>query len=50
MKHIDIVEIMSNAELLDSKVTVCGWVRTSRDSKTWRLLSLMTVLPSSICR
>ena len=40
MKHIDIVEIMSNAELLDSKVTVCGWVRTSRDSKNMAFVEL----------
>lgn len=35
MKHTDIAEILKNgAEYNGKKVTVCGWVRTSRDSKT----------------
>ncbi len=33
MKHIDIKNIFANKELLGTDVTVCGWVRTSRDSK-----------------
>ncbi|MDE7406507.1 MAG: asparagine--tRNA ligase [Clostridiales bacterium] len=32
MQHVDLKEIRSGA-LLGKKVTVCGWVRTSRDSK-----------------
>ena len=40
MKHIDIADIMSKSELIDSKVTVCGWVRTSRDSKNMAFLEL----------
>lgn len=35
MKHIDIKDIQTKAEYVDTDVTVCGWVRTSRDSKTW---------------
>ena len=33
MKHIDIYNIFENSSYLDTEVTVCGWVRTSRDSK-----------------
>jgi len=33
MEHIDLKKIHENAELLGKTVTVCGWVRTSRDSK-----------------
>ena len=40
MKHIDIVEILENKELIDTKVTVCGWVRTSRDSKNMAFIEL----------
>ncbi len=40
MKHIDIAEIMKNSELIGTKVTVCGWVRTSRDSKNMAFLEL----------
>ncbi len=40
MKHIDIVEVMQNAELIGQSVTVCGWVRTSRDSKNMAFLEL----------
>jgi len=41
MKHIDIVAIYKEkAGYLDKKVTVCGWVRTSRDSKTMAFLEL----------
>ncbi len=34
MKHIDIKDVMTDAELIGKEVTVCGWVRTSRDSKS----------------
>ncbi len=41
MKHTDIVEILTNAqEYLDKEVTVCGWVRTSRDSSAVAFLEL----------
>ena len=34
MKHIDIIELLNNKEnFIDKSVTICGWVRTSRDSK-----------------
>ena len=39
MKHIDIIEIL-NGKYLGEKVTVCGWVRTSRDSKNMAFLEL----------
>ncbi len=40
MKHIDIIDIFTKKELLDTKVTVCGWVRTSRDSKNMAFIEL----------
>lgn len=40
MKHTDIYEIMNNAGLIGKSVTVCGWVRTSRDSKNMAFLEL----------
>ena len=40
MKHIDIYEIFENKELLNTEVTVCGWVRTSRDSKNMAFIEL----------
>ncbi len=40
MKHIDIYEIFENQSLLDTNVTVCGWVRTSRDSKNMAFIEL----------
>ncbi len=40
MKHIDISEIFENAALIDSEVTVCGWVRTARNSKNVAFLAL----------
>lgn len=40
MKHIDIYEIMNNTGLIGKSVTVCGWVRTSRDSKNMAFLEL----------
>lgn len=33
MKHIDLAKIKTDAALIGQSVTVCGWVRTSRDSK-----------------
>ena len=40
MKHIDIADIFEKKELIDTAVTVCGWVRTSRDSKNMAFLEL----------
>lgn len=40
MKHIDIVDLMKNPDLVDTDITVCGWVRTSRDSKNMAFLEL----------
>ncbi len=40
MKHIDIIEIFENKDFLGKKVTVCGWVRTSRDSKNMAFIEL----------
>ncbi len=40
MKHIDIIEIFSDKKYIDTAVTVCGWVRTSRDSKNMAFLEL----------
>ena len=40
MKHIDIKEIFTNEEFIGKSVTVCGWIRTARDSKTMGFLAL----------
>ncbi len=40
LKHTDIYEIFENASLLNTDVTVCGWVRTSRDSKNMAFIEL----------
>ena len=40
MKHTDIKEILNNGEYIGKKVTVCGWVRTSRDSKNVAFIEL----------
>ncbi len=40
MKHTDIIDIFEKKELLESQVTVCGWVRTSRDSKNMAFIEL----------
>ncbi len=39
MKHIDIIDILKG-DYLGQTVTVCGWVRTSRDSKNMAFLEL----------
>lgn len=39
MKHIDIIDIMKG-DYIGKAVTVCGWVRTSRDSKNMAFLEL----------
>ncbi|MBR7070568.1 MAG: asparagine--tRNA ligase [Clostridia bacterium] len=40
MKHIDIYDIFNKDDLIGQQVTVCGWVRTSRDSKNMAFLEL----------
>ena len=40
LKHTDIYEIFENKNLVDTDVTVCGWVRTSRDSKNMAFIEL----------
>lgn len=40
MKHTDIKEIVSTKEYLNKEVTVCGWVRTARDSKNMAFIEL----------
>ena len=41
MKHIDIKDLLVNPEkYIDGEVTVCGWVRTARDSKTVSFIEL----------
>lgn len=40
MKHIDIADIFEISELIGKVVTVCGWVRTSRDSKNMAFIEL----------
>ena len=40
MKHIDIRNIMENGAYVGQSATVCGWVRTARDSKNMAFLAL----------
>ena len=40
MKHIDIRDIMENGAYVGQEATVCGWVRTARDSKNMAFLAL----------
>lgn len=40
MKHTDIIEIFEDSRFIGSRVTVCGWVRTSRDSKNMAFIEL----------
>ena len=40
MKHTDISKIMKDASLIGQQLTVCGWVRTARDSKNVAFLAL----------
>jgi asparaginyl-tRNA synthetase len=40
MKHTDLVDLMTDAAYIGQEVTVCGWVRTSRDSKNMAFLEL----------
>lgn len=40
MNHIDIKNILTDSDYLGKEVTVCGWVRTSRESKTMAFAEL----------
>ena len=40
MKHTDIIEIFENKDFIGIRATVCGWVRTSRDSKNMAFIEL----------
>ncbi|MBR6512725.1 MAG: asparagine--tRNA ligase [Clostridia bacterium] len=40
MKHTDVVEILKDKEYVGKEVTVCGWVRTARDSKNMAFIEL----------
>ncbi|MGI6400969.1 MAG: asparagine--tRNA ligase [Thermoguttaceae bacterium] len=40
MKHIDIYDVLNDASFLNAPATVCGWVRTSRDSKNVAFIEL----------
>ncbi|MBQ6019621.1 MAG: asparagine--tRNA ligase [Clostridia bacterium] len=40
MKHIDVRDIFEDKAYLGKTVTVCGWVRTARDSKNMAFLAL----------
>ena len=40
MKHTDIIDIFKNCDYIGNRDTVCGWVRTSRDSKNMAFLEL----------
>ena len=40
MKHTDIRDLMKDPSFVGKTVTVCGWVRTARDSKNMAFLAL----------
>ena len=40
MKHTDIKDVFADKAFLGKTVTVCGWVRTARDSKNMAFLAL----------
>ena len=40
MKHIDVIDVLDGKHEVGSTITVCGWVRTSRDSKNVAFLEL----------
>ena len=40
MKHTDIIEVFRNKEHIGQSVTVCGWVRTARNSKNVAFIEL----------
>ncbi|MBQ4202591.1 MAG: hypothetical protein II655_02705, partial [Thermoguttaceae bacterium] len=40
MKHTDIFDVINDPAFLNQTTTVCGWVRTSRNSKTVAFIEL----------
>lgn len=40
MKHTDIFDVLNDASFVNATTTVCGWARTSRDSKTMAFVEL----------
>ena len=40
MKHLDVKDVMTNKEYTGKEVTVCGWIRTARDSKNMAFFEL----------
>lgn len=40
MKHTDIYDVINDSSYLNNSTTVCGWVRTSRNSKTVAFIEL----------
>ncbi|MBQ4313384.1 MAG: asparagine--tRNA ligase, partial [Clostridia bacterium] len=40
MKHIDIKQIFTDESFVGQQVVVCGWIRTSRDSKNMAFLEI----------
>ncbi len=40
MKHTDIIDVIGKDDYLGQEITVCGWVRTARDSKNVAFLAL----------
>lgn len=40
MKHIDIIDLTKDESYIGQEVVVCGWVRTSRDSKTMAFMAI----------
>jgi len=40
MKHIDIKNVITSQEYVGQTITVCGWVRTSRNSKSVAFIEL----------
>ncbi|MBP5620385.1 MAG: asparagine--tRNA ligase [Thermoguttaceae bacterium] len=40
MKHTDIYDVINDSSFLNQLTTVCGWVRTSRNSKTVAFIEL----------
>ena len=40
MKHTDIADVIGSQDLFNMEITVCGWVRTSRNSKSVAFIEL----------
>ena len=50
MKHTDIKDILCTPDYIGRDVTVCGWVRTARDSKNMAFLALNDGTTLSHCQ